>query len=129
MDNTSSINIIQKVNWTKYDQFNLLYLNINSIRNKLYDLEDIAHRNSSKIIHFIALSETRILDNEIVFFNLPNYNAYYSNREDGHGGAALFVHNSLDSNLVISGVEFKINYVIVNIPAIKTSIAALVRKK
>lgn len=127
-DSVLNLNVSQKTNWTKNDQFNMLYLNINSIRNKLYDLEDIVSKNKSKITHLIAFTETRISDNETEFFNIPNYNSYYSNRSDGHGGAALFVHNSLDSNLIASGVKFKVNFVIVNIPILKTSIAIVYKK-
>lgn len=104
-----NINCRQKLNWTKFDQFNMIYWNINSIRNKLFDIEEIAYQNSAKTTHFIALTETQILDNETDFFNIPNYNSYFSNRDDGHGGAALFVHDSLDSNLVASGVEYKVD--------------------
>lgn len=128
INNLLDVNVVQRVNWTKFDQFNLIYWNINSIRNKLYDIEDIVYKNSKKTTHFIALTETRILDSETDFFNIPNYKSYFSNRNDGHGGAALFVHNSLDSNLIMSGVEFKINFVIVNIPTIKTSIAVVYKK-
>lgn len=131
MDNTNNfldLDVVQRVNWTRFDQFNLIYWNINSIRNKLYDIEDIDYQNNSKTTHFIALTETRILDSETDLFNIPNYKSYFSNRNDGHGGAALFVHNSLDSNLIASGVELKINFVIVNIPAIKTSIAIVYKK-
>lgn len=124
----SNFNLTQKVNWSKFDQFNLMYWNINSLRNKLFDIEESVYQNSRKIVHFIALTETRIFDNETEFFNISNYNAYFSNRNDGHGGAALYVHSSLDSNLIASGVEFKINYVIVNIPSIKTSIAVIYKK-
>lgn len=127
-ENFLNLNITQKVSWIKYDQFNMVYWNINSLRNKLYDIEEIAHQKITKIIHFIALTETRIFYHETDFFNLPNYHTYFSNRSDGHGGAALFVHDTLDSNLVASGEEFKVNYVIVNIPAIKTSIAVLYKK-
>lgn len=116
------------MNWSKFDQFNLIYLKINSLRNKLYDIEEIVNRNNIKIIHFIVLTETRIYDSETKFFNIPNYKSYFRIRNDGHGGAELFIHNSLDSNLTASDIEFKINYVIVNIPAIKTSIPVLYKK-
>lgn len=74
-NNFLNLNIAQKVNWTKFDQFNLMYWNINSLRNKLYDIEEIAHQNSSKLIHFIALTETRILDSEVDYFNIPTLNS------------------------------------------------------
>ena len=39
----------------------------------------------------------------------PNYNAFFSCREDGHGGAALFVHNSLDCNLIAIHAQAPLN--------------------
>lgn len=99
-------------------KYNLLYFNINSLRNKLYDLEvEIFNitRNKNKIIHFIALSETRIGEFEIPYLNIENYNAYHCTRKDGNGGVALFVHHSLSSNLVYSKSELNIELLMVNI--------------
>lgn len=127
-NNLLDVNVVQRVNWTKFDQFNLNYWNINSIRNKIFDIEETVYQNRKKITQFIALTETRILDSETEFFNIPNFKPYFSNREDGHGGAALYVHNSIDSNLIMSGVEFKVNFVVVNIPIINTSIAVIYKK-
>lgn len=65
-NNFLNINAVQKLNWCKFDQFNLIYLNINSIRNKLYDIEEMAYQNNKKITHFIALTETRIFGNTYI---------------------------------------------------------------
>lgn len=131
-DNSLSLDVTQKINWAKqgakYDQSNLMYWNINSIRNKLFDIEEIVIQKRAKTNHFIALIETRISENETDLFNVPNYNAFFSSRSDEHGGAALYVHDSLDSNLIASNVEFKTNYVIVNFPILKTSIAVVYKK-
>lgn len=86
-----------------FGKFNLLYLNINSLRNKLNDIEfDLYNltRKNKQTIHFIALTETRIGDCEIPFINIQNYNAYHRTRSDGNGGVALFVHHTLTSNLI-----------------------------
>lgn len=86
-----------------FGKFNLLYLNINSLRNKLNDIEfDLYNltRKNKQTIHFIALTETRIGDCEISFLNIQNYNAYHRTRSDGNGGVALFVHHTLTSNLI-----------------------------
>lgn len=120
--------VTHKVNSCKFDKFNLKYWNINSIRNKLFEIENEINTNCNKIIHFLALTETRLSRNETGFYNIPNYKAYYSCRDDGHGGAALFVHISLDSSLIESAVLYKINYVIVKIPALRASIAVLYKK-
>lgn len=109
INNSFQIETKQKLNWFKYDQFNMIYLNINSIKNKLFDIEEIANQNKKKLVHFIALTETRITDNDIDLFNIPNYRSFFSNRGDGYGGAALYIHESLDCNLIVSGVEHKVN--------------------
>lgn len=98
------------------------------MRNKIFEIENEVSSHSNKIVHFVALTETRIFQNETDLFNLPNFRAYFSCRDDGHGGAALFVHDSLDSSLVESACLFKINYVIVKIPALRSSIAVLYKK-
>lgn len=113
-------NVNHGVNWTKFDNFNLKYWNANSIRNKLYTIEDEINSNSDKIIHFIAITETRIFSHQTDFYNIQNYNAYFNCRNDGYGGVALYVHESLNSNLIESAEEHKINYVIVKIPDIRT---------
>lgn len=120
--------IIQKINWTKYDEFNMKYWNANSIRNKLYTIENEVNIDSNKTIHFVAISETRIYPNQTEFYNLPNYNSYFNCRNDGYGGVALFVHESIESSLVESSEEHKINYVIVNIPCIRSCIAVVYKK-
>lgn len=74
------------------------------------------------------MTETRVLLNETDLFNLPNYNSYFSCREDGYGGSALFVHESLDSCLVESAELFKVNFVIVKIPTLKACIAVLYKE-
>lgn len=120
--------VTHKINSFKFDQFNMKYWNINSMRNKIFEIENEVSLVSNKTVHFVALTETRIFENEIDLFNLPNFKAYFSCRDDGHGGAALFVHESLDSSLVESACLFKINYVIVKIPALRASIAVLYKK-
>lgn len=125
--NVNNIEVSHRRNITKTDQFNLKYLNINSIKHKLFEIENDIHR-TNKIIQFIALTETRILPDEADLYNIPNYKSYHSCRDDGHGGAALYVHSSLDSCLVESDVLFKVNFVIVKIPPLKVSIAVVYKK-
>lgn len=135
MNNINNFNSVLTLNVThkadvkrKFDAFNLDYWNINSIKNKIYLIENDVNSHNGKTIHFIALSETRIKENETTFYNLPNYKSYFNCRKDGHGGVALYVHESVDSNLVESDEKFKINYVIVNVPAIRSSIAVIYKK-
>lgn len=65
--------VIHKVNWTKFDTINIKYWNANSIRNKLYTIENEINSNIGKIVHIIAITETRIFDNQTEFYNLLLY--------------------------------------------------------
>lgn len=83
---------------------NILYININSIQNKLDDLEiniqNITQKYTNQVIHIIALTEIRIHEHLTQYFNIPHYASYFQTRPDGHGGCALFIHNSISSNLI-----------------------------
>lgn len=106
----SSLISIQEQMKLKYDnkrmrmgKYNLLYLNINSLRHKEDELENAIHdlqNNSGKIVHFVALTETRIKELDIPLYNLPNYASFHCTRGDGYGGCALFVRESLTCNLI-----------------------------
>lgn len=84
------------------NDLNILYLNIRSIRNKLDDLESIIQHHYKTLTHIIALTEVWIFDNEVEHFNIPNYDKYYCNRSNRGGGCALYVHNTLYSNIIVS---------------------------
>lgn len=100
----NAMNLKHYINRLCYGKYNLLYLNINSLLNKLDDLEStiatISNINAKKTIHFIALTEIRLYEHNIPYFNIPNYIPYFCTRHDGYGGCALFVHASLNSNLI-----------------------------
>lgn len=103
----------------KLGKYNLLYLNINSLRNKFEEIELLIEQikiSEGKIIHFIALTETRIKSHDIPFYNIANYLSFHCTRDDGYGGCALFVHNSLTCNFVknksIHNIELITVYII-----------------
>lgn len=129
-DESITPRVKQKVNWSKYDNYNLIYWNANSIRNKIYTIENEIHlhSNSNKTIHFIAITETRISQHQTDFYNIQNYNAFFNCRDDSYGGVALYVHESIDCNLIESAEENKINYLIVRIPEIRSCIAVVYKK-
>lgn len=76
--------VIKRNNITKICDFNILYLNICSIRKKLFELEALI--NELKTIDIIVLTEVWIYDNEIDTYNLPNYTAIYNCRNNNRGG-------------------------------------------
>lgn len=78
------INLNNFKNRLVFGKYNILYININGLTNKLDDLELIITefnvKYPKKIVHFIALTETRLFDSQTLFFNLPQYTAYYCSR-------------------------------------------------
>lgn len=112
-------------------KYNLLYLNINSLRNKLNDLEiELFNltQNKNKIVHLIALTETRIDESEIPFFNIQNYTAYHCARVGGSGGVALFVHDSLTSHLIDSTSYSNVELLTVNIVNINVKVLVVYKQ-
>lgn len=119
-------------NRLSYSKFNLLYLNINSLLNKLDDLEftitELNNKNTRNIIHFIALTEIRLHDYQIPYFNIQSYTPYYCTRNDGYGGCALFVHSSLNSNLVESKSVHNIELLTVKINDLALNITVVYKQ-
>lgn len=77
----TQFNLNHCVNKVTLSNFNILYLNIDSLLNKLDDLEleiyNIAKANRNKIIHAIALTEIRLHDRITQYFNLPHFSAFH----------------------------------------------------
>lgn len=135
------MNEILNLNNTKYynneiklmheNNLNLIYINIQSIRNKIDDINlliDKIEKQQKQRIHIIALSEIWIYENENQYYNLNNYNAYFKNREENRsGGCAIFVHQEITSNLV-KGIDFeKSSFLMVNLNEYDINIACIYR--
>lgn len=115
----------------KLGKFNILYININSIRNKLDELELNIHdiQNSyEKIIHFIALTETRIFEADVPYFNLHSYVSFHCTRRYGYGGCALFVYESLTCYLVEKKSVSYIELLTVNIIELSLNITVVYKQ-
>lgn len=66
--------------------FNIFYLNIRSIKNKLHEIN--AYIDKFKFIFdvIVGLTETWLHDFDGDFFNIMNYNAYHNTRKNREGG-------------------------------------------
>lgn len=96
---THSINHHQNISKTNND-IRFFCINIRSLRQKLHDLE-ILINSFSQITHIIIITETWLYDNEIDYFNIPNYNAVHSTRQKKRGGGcAIYIHRSLQYSLI-----------------------------
>lgn len=95
---------------------NMIYFNAVSIRNKLDEIS-LFIKSFNYTIQVIAISETRIRENEKAIFNINGYNAFHSTRNNKSrgGGCSLFIHSSLNSTLVKEKCENDQNYLVVKI--------------
>lgn len=74
----------------------IVYLNSRSLKNKLDDIT-ILLDSLKYTIHIISITETWILNDTKHCINIPNYSLILSSRKSRRGGgAALFIHNSVN---------------------------------
>lgn len=119
----------QRLMLGKYD---ILYFNINSIVNKLDEIEihlyELLKTHSNTFIHCIALTEVRLHEQQTSFFNIPHYTAFFSTRADGYGGSALYVHDSINAHLIEKKSTNNIEYVLVNLFELSASVAVVYKQ-
>lgn len=114
---------------TTTNSLNFLYLNSQSLRNSINDLQDFLD-SLSYDIHIICVTETWLTNNEAQFYNLRNYTAYHSFRSNGRGGgAAIYVLNSFDNaTLAYENDFFGNNIIVIKLLRLKIKIACCYRK-
>lgn len=108
---------------------NILYMNIQSIRDKMDDMEIFIEqitKKSKHIIHIIALSEIWIYRNENSFFNLTNYYGFFSNRQSNRsGGCLIFIHKTIDAREILNEEMNETNILVINIPQYELNFACI----
>lgn len=84
---------------TNEANFNLLYFNARSLRNKFMQVESFLSANGAKY-SVVVVTETWLNKNELNYFNLRDYQSFHSVRDDPKisrgGGVSIFIHNSFD---------------------------------
>lgn len=110
---------------------NIIHINIQSLRNKLDNLNELIHTietNTNKKLHVIALSEIWIYDNENEYYNMEEYNVFFSNRNNKRsGGCCIYVLKEIQSTFI---KEFEYEYsnvVIIKIDKFDVKIACIYR--
>lgn len=113
-------------------KFNILYFNINSIVNKLDEIElhiyELLKSHTNTVIHCIALTEVKLHENQVPYFNIPNYTAFFCTRSDGYGGTALYVHDSINAHLIEKKSTQNIELVMVKILELSATIAVVYKQ-
>lgn len=109
-------------------KYHILYLNVNSLENKLDNLEQYVHRLNEiedRQIYIIAISKIKICEEATKYYNLPEYNSYFSTNTTGDGGVALLIHKSLTSGIIENYDNNTINCLMANIPALNLNVGVL----
>lgn len=97
------------------NNFNILYLNIRSLRNKLEDLHLLITSYKCPI-HVIILTESWLKESENMFFNLPYYTSYFSNRATAYGGVAIYVSEKINSTFIFEEEFQNSNFLVIRLP-------------
>lgn len=108
--------------------FRILYLNMRSIRNKWYDLEVLVSYIQCSI-DVVVLSEIWITEEENKFFNLKEFNSYFSNRSGGYGGTAIFVRLNINVAKIFADDDDFCQAVGIKLTDINTNIIAIYRSQ
>ena len=98
------------------NNINCLYLNAQSLRNSLSDLQYFVSSLNYKI-HIVLVVETWIKPSEKQFFNLQDYHSLHSTRPNCNGGgASIFVLNEFDTgNITYEECSNNNNFIIVSL--------------
>ena len=89
---------------------NILYLNAQSIRNKLFQIEVILH-NLNNSVDIVVITETWVGESEQKIFNIPKYTAVYASRVKTGGGCAIFINDSIKFKTIKSKCLGNVTYV------------------
>lgn len=106
-----------------FGKYNILYLDINSLRKNLNELEFILKENPG--IHFIVLSGVRMPAQHMAAFNINKYQCYFCNRSDGKGDVAIYVHENMISSEEKNHYNDSIHQVVVNIHSLKIRLGVI----
>jgi exonuclease III len=114
-----------KLNFETIEGTNFLYINIRSLRNKLHKLESFLTQMND-LIHIIVLVEINLKEEEMKYYQLENYNCYHSCREGkSYGGVAMYIHTSIQSQLIVSEQFRFANFLTVELINLKYKIVGI----
>lgn len=102
-----------------HNGLNFLYMNIVSLRNKLDNLETYVNSLVDRP-DIILITETRLFEHEIMYYNIPGYDALFSCRDSNvhkksGGGVAIFVQQSIKANIISEIANDYDNLLLINL--------------
>ena len=84
-----------------------VHLNIVSLDKHFGDLKLFLNRFAAKV-EVLCISETRLTDSKVKFYELPGYNLYYCNSNTSAGGSAIYVTDNIKRQ-PLSHTKIKVN--------------------
>lgn len=107
--------------------FKILYLNLQSIRNKFNDLE-ILLGSLNYEVHALVFTETWLKQDENQFFNIKGYSAFHSNRSTKRGGSVcIYIKNSISVTEIYEEEFLNCNILLVKLNDIDIKIGCIYR--
>jgi exonuclease III len=108
------------------NNLNMLYINAQSIRNKLPEFEAFVH--SLQIpIQIIVVTEIWLKKNENQFFNIHGYNSFFSNRDSAFGGVAIYIKSNIEASQIFEEEFQKSNLLMVKLPKLNCYVLGIYR--
>lgn len=111
-------------------KFNILYLNINSLLNKISDIELLIAEcgRDGVLVHFLALTEVRLDDLTSNYYNLQDYNSYFCNKQRNSGGVVLYCHSSLSCTMQTQVSIMNVDLVCVSITTLDIKVCVFYKQ-
>jgi hypothetical protein len=116
--------VVKSDNYT--NNLNIIYLNIQSIRNKLFELEALINSYDFEV-HIVVLTEHWLVENENSHYNIDSYDAYFVNREKGYGGCAVYVKKTLGSDFIFKEDFFLSNFLVIKLNKLNSHVIVTYR--
>lgn len=111
-------------------KYHILYIKVSSLQKRMDDLELFVHdlNKIGREIYVIALTEINITEEATKYYNLPDYNSYFSTNTNGQNGVALLIHKTLPSGIIACKEDSCINCLIANVPKLNINVGVLYKQ-
>jgi hypothetical protein len=106
--------------------FNVLYMNIHSLRGKMNELE-IVLNNATVSPEVVVICETWLTDSMSKFYNLDGYDVVHNCREDGYAGLSIFIRNDLQFDIILNEKLNRNHFIMLNLTGRKFKLLEIYR--
>lgn len=129
MNSSNIVNVSYSLNCNNYSDSNLniIHLNAQSIRNKFSEIKSLINSFHCNI-DVIVISEIFIYSNEHTLFQIPNFKAFYSSRDNKiGGGVGIYLRDSYNAKLILNEIHDTSNFLMIKITELNINILGIYR--